>query len=160
MRGRTIRTSQKQTFLLALASGFSVTAAAREAKISRSAAYDIKACDSCFSEQWDSAVEESIDLLEDECRRRAMKQSDLLMIFLLRHRRPSVYRPPPRSAPAMLALSTEDVAALESARRIRSMSDQEIEEECREIERRRHLADEARAMADAVPHHRANGHGP
>jgi hypothetical protein len=160
MRGRTIRTAQKQTFVLALAAGHSVTAAAREAKVSRSAVYGLKDTDSLFSEQWDSAVEESVDLLEDECRRRALQQSDLLMIFLLRHRRPNVYRPSPRTAPAMLALSSEDVSALESVRRIRSMTDQEIEEECREIERRRRLADEARAMADAIPPHRGNGHGP
>jgi hypothetical protein len=38
------------------------------------------------------------------------------------------------------------------------MSDQEIETECREIERRHRLADEARAMADAIPRSRGNGH--
>lgn len=60
------------------------------------------------------AAEAGIDLLEDEARRRAMGGSDLLLIFLLRNRRPAVYRPsntpqlesvahePPRPAPVLV----------------------------------------------------------
>jgi hypothetical protein len=43
---------------------------------------------------WDDAIEAGTDLLEDIARRRAVAQSDLLLIFLLRARRPHVYMPP------------------------------------------------------------------
>jgi transposase-like protein len=94
---RPVRTPEKRSaFLTALSKGASVSAAAKRASIARSDAYAWKAADPDFSAAWDSAVEESIDILEAECRRRALKQSDLLLIFLLRHRRASVFRPPSR----------------------------------------------------------------
>jgi hypothetical protein len=53
--------------------------------------------DPSFAAEWLDAAEAGIDLLEDEARRRAMAGSDLLLIFLLRNRRPDVYRPPKTS---------------------------------------------------------------
>jgi hypothetical protein len=92
---RPVRTAEKRaTFLTAIAKGASVSEAARKASIPRSGAYAWRADDAAF----DEATEASIDLLETECRRRALKQSDLLLIFLLRHRRPAVFRPPSRVA--------------------------------------------------------------
>lgn len=101
------------------------------------------------------AEEESIDALEDEARRRALDGSDLSLIFLLKHRRPAVYRPP-RASAAVLAMSPEDIAAVEQARRMREMSSEEIEAEIAEIERRHALADAARAEVETLPRHRGN----
>jgi hypothetical protein len=84
--------------LASIAKGASVSEAARKALIARSAAYAWRADDAVFAAEWDSATEESVDALEAEARRRALKQSDLLMIFLLRHRRPDVFRPPNKVA--------------------------------------------------------------
>ena len=43
-------------------------------------------------ERLEEANETSTQLLEDEARRRAMKSSDLLLIFMLKARRPDIYR--------------------------------------------------------------------
>lgn len=81
-------------FLSAIGAGNSVTAACQAAQIARSAAYSWRADDPEFAAEWDDATDQGVDLLEDEARRRAMAQSDLLLIFMLRHHRPQVYRPP------------------------------------------------------------------
>jgi transposase-like protein len=96
---RPVRTPEKRAaFLASIAKGGSVSEAARKASIARSAAYAWKAEDPAFSSAWDSATEESVDALEAQARKRAMKNSDLLLIFLLRHRRPAIFRPPSRVA--------------------------------------------------------------
>ena len=74
-----------------------------------------------------------------------MAQSDLLLIFMLRHRRPQVFRPPR----TMLMADPELVRDAEQTRRIRGMTTEEIEAELAEIERRRAFAEAARAEADA-----------
>lgn len=92
---RTKRTLQKRKrFLSALAAGCSVTAASKAAAVGRTCLYRWRADDDTFARAWDDAAEQSIDLLEDECRKRAVAGSDLLLIFLLRNRRPHIYRPP------------------------------------------------------------------
>ncbi len=91
MNGRTIRTSKKaRQFLDALAAGMSVTAACAAVGIGRRTAYDWRDADEAFADDWDDACEASIDLLEDEARRRAMQVSDVLLIFLLKARRPAI----------------------------------------------------------------------
>ena len=147
MRGRTVRTKAKRRFIDEIASGKSVTAACAAAGIGRSSVYDMRCDDADFAAAWDDAEEQSVDLLEDEARRRALTPclpgSAPLLMFLLRHRRPSVYRPPPASA-AVVAMTAEDVADLEKARRLRSMTSAEIEAELEAIEAKRRFADEAR----------------
>lgn len=99
MARRTIRTTKKRgAFLGALAAGNSVTASCQAAGVGRVSVYEWRHDDEAFADQWDDAVEQSVDLLEDEARRRAMAQSDTLLIFLLKSRRPSIYRPPPLKA--------------------------------------------------------------
>jgi hypothetical protein len=115
MKQRTIRTPKKRrAFLTALAAGHSVATACQLSRIGRTAAYAWRDVDPTFAAEWHDAAEAGIDLLEDEARRRAMAGSDLLLIFLLRNRRPDIYRPakalqidsvtrePPRPAPVLL----------------------------------------------------------
>lgn len=95
MRTRTVRTAKRRNvFLTALAAGNTITASCELASIGRTAIYAWRNADPAFADAWDNATEASVDLLEAEARRRAMAQSDLLLIFLLRHHRPAVYRPP------------------------------------------------------------------
>jgi hypothetical protein len=93
MRGsRTIRTSKNRTAVLReLAAGWSVHSATRRAGIGYRSYYDWRDDDPTFRAEADAAMEASTDLLEDEARRRALDQSDLLLIFLLRSRRPAIY---------------------------------------------------------------------
>src|SRR4051794_25478936 len=94
-RARPVRTTKrKSVFLTALRAGNTISASAALAGLGRTALYQWRNADPALCRAWDDAVEEAIDLLEAEARRRAMKQSDLLLIFLLRHHRPALYRPP------------------------------------------------------------------
>jgi hypothetical protein len=123
MKQRTVRTPKRRhTFLAALASGLSVTTSCQLSRLGRTAAYAWRDDDPAFAAEWLDAAEAGIDLLEDEARRRAMGGSDLLLIFLLRNRRPDVYRPsktsqldsvahePPHPAPVLVI---QPVRALE-----------------------------------------------
>lgn len=113
---RTRRTSKKDpvaearvAFLEHLARGVSITAAAQAAGVGRRTVYEWRAADQTFAEAWDSALDEGSDLLEDEALRRAVhgvsrpvavgkqvvdvvEYSDVLLIFLLKARRPERYR--------------------------------------------------------------------
>jgi hypothetical protein len=96
---RPVRTAEKRAaFLTAIAKGASVSEASRKASIPRSGAYAWRSDDAAFAAEWDAATEESVDALGAQARKRAMRSSDLLLIFLLRHRRPAVFRPPNRVA--------------------------------------------------------------
>jgi hypothetical protein len=53
--------------------------------------YDWRSGDADFAAAWDAAVETGTDMLEDEATRRALEGSDLLLIFLLRAKRPELY---------------------------------------------------------------------
>lgn len=113
-------TTRKGKFLTALAAGSSVAAAASAAGIGRSSAYRWRD-DPAFADPWDNAEEEGVDLLEDAARVRAlspdMPGSTATLLFLLRHRRPERYRPPPASA-AAVSLAPDDLRAVEEHRRI------------------------------------------
>jgi hypothetical protein len=78
--------------------------------VSRRGAYDAKEADTEFSKEWEEAVEESIELMEAEARRRAFegvlepvfyqgeecgtirKYSDTLLMFILKAKKPKEYR--------------------------------------------------------------------
>lgn len=106
-------------FLEALSKTGNVRVACGHSGISRGAAYEMRGRDSAFSEQWDDAIDEAVDILEQECRRRAIqgvererwvrtgsdehgrptfKQvverefSDNLLMFLLKAHRPDKFR--------------------------------------------------------------------
>ena len=64
----------------------------RKSGISRQAAYHAYDADEEFKSEWDSALEQACDSLEKEARRRALGQSDTLLIFLLKAHRPGKFR--------------------------------------------------------------------
>ena len=87
-------TNLQRGFLTALAMGHSITGASRVVGMSRANAYRwIK--DSFFRESYDLALEFGTQTLEDYALMRATDQdspSDSILMFLLRSRRPEVYR--------------------------------------------------------------------
>lgn len=92
-RGRTVRTPKKrEQFLAELSLGKSVSAGARACAMSRQAAYEWRAADKEFARQWDEAIEEGTDLLEDVAKTEAVGGNTTLLIFLLKARRPDMYR--------------------------------------------------------------------
>jgi len=78
--------------LIALENTGSVTEAAQAAHMGRSLVYQHRRNDPLFAAAWDEAIEKACDLLEDEARRRAFNGSDVLLMFLLKGRRPQVWR--------------------------------------------------------------------
>lgn len=100
----------RQRFLASLATGASISAAAKAAGVARQTPYKWRSDDKEFEERWVSSLETGTDALEDEARRRAhdgvkrpvyhggkrvgyvQEHSDQLMMFLLRARRPEKYR--------------------------------------------------------------------
>lgn len=99
----------KPLFLEKLREHANISRAAKDAGISRKTVYKERDNSTTFANEWDDALEEGIDYLEEEARRRAFegvdeplmfqgikvgtvrKYSDTLMIFLLKGRRPDVY---------------------------------------------------------------------
>jgi hypothetical protein len=55
-------------------------------------AYDWRKADADFAKAWDAALEAGTDVLEDIALQRAKLQSDTLIIFLLKARRPEKYK--------------------------------------------------------------------
>jgi hypothetical protein len=86
------RHNWRPAFLQAFAATGIVVAAARAAGISRTQAYRARGRSPQFAQAWAQAEEEAIEILEAEARRRAMSVSDILLIFLLKARRPNIYR--------------------------------------------------------------------
>jgi hypothetical protein len=66
--------------------------ACQVAGVHRSTLYDHVEKNPDFAKQIELAREDAIELLELEARNRALKKSDLLLIFLLKSLRPDVYR--------------------------------------------------------------------
>jgi hypothetical protein len=92
MANRTKLTPLRGDRLLAkLRLGYSISAACRAERISRTAYYDWRKDDPEFATAADLAIEDGTDVLEDAARNRAVKQSDMLLTFLLKHRRPATY---------------------------------------------------------------------
>lgn len=111
MSNRTKLTPEKRDeFLTLLSETCNVTKSAQAIGISRQCAYDNRDADPAFASAWDNAIEEAVDLLEQEAQRRAFKgtqrpvfhqgkecgviqeYSDTLAIFLLKAHRPKKYR--------------------------------------------------------------------
>jgi hypothetical protein len=95
---RTIRTPEKRRILLeGVASGLSVTSAARRAGIrSRNAIYQWKKADPTFADELEGAYEHGTDTLVDVALRRALMpdpRHDALLMFLLRSRDPRRFNP-------------------------------------------------------------------
>ncbi|HXV74493.1 MAG TPA: hypothetical protein VD713_07170 [Sphingomonadales bacterium] len=100
---------KKRAFLKALAASGVVAVAARAVGLAASGAYQARAQDKIFAREWDAALEEALDALEAELRRRAMTgtrkpvfyrgkkcgsvrtYSDRLGMFLLKRRRPHLF---------------------------------------------------------------------
>ena len=112
MANRTKRTPEKyEKFLESLRkTGGNIARACRAEGIARNTAYEWRKDDTEFAKQWDEAIDEGIDELEQEARRRALdglektifykgeaigterEYSDTLMIFLLKGNRPEKYK--------------------------------------------------------------------
>jgi hypothetical protein len=82
----------RQPFLDALAQHGNVSRAAKVARISRNHLYRARHDDPDFAAQWDAAKDRGLDSLEDVANARARKDSDTLLIFLLKAHRPEKYR--------------------------------------------------------------------
>src|SRR5690348_6027113 len=100
----------KATFLRTLARYGNVSRACKAARINRDTAYAWRKLDRAFSLAWDRALEDAVEVLEQEAWRRAVKgtqkpvfhegvqcgsvrvYSDSLMQFLLRGAAPKKYR--------------------------------------------------------------------
>jgi hypothetical protein len=107
---RRIDSAVRFEFLGLLAKGWSATRAARATGFSRQRFYELRARDDAFRDDWAAAVDQGTDRLEDEAYRRAVEgvrepifsrgevvgerrmYSDRLIEFLLKARRPAVYR--------------------------------------------------------------------
>lgn len=123
----TITPRQRGMFLEKLTQTANVTASAQASGFDRRTAYDMRSVDPDFAAAWDDALEQSIDTLEAEARRRAMdgvqepvvsmgriveviddagnkaplyvrKYSDTLMITLLKAHRGHRFNPTPAQA--------------------------------------------------------------
>lgn len=82
----------RKKFLDALAKGYSQSRAADEANVSVGALKKWRKDDEDFAQDWEEAIEAGTDKLEDRARDRAMRDSDGLMIALLKARRPDKFR--------------------------------------------------------------------
>jgi len=89
---RKARRDWRPAFLAAFAEAGSVATACRAAGINRSTVYRERQRNEEFALAWADTEEGVTDMLEAEALRRAMEDSDRLLIMLLRARRPAVYR--------------------------------------------------------------------
>lgn len=79
-------------FIRCLHEGDGVNQAAKRAGVGRRTLYDHRAANPEFAEAWSEAVEHGTEALEKEAHRRAIEGSDTLIMFLLKARRPEMYR--------------------------------------------------------------------
>lgn len=109
-RGTGLTPKKRAAFIEVLRAAANVTAAAKAIGMSREAVYKLRHRDAAWADAWDNAIEEAVDTLEQEARRRAfhgveepvhyqgarvdtvLRYSDTLMIFLLKAHRPEKYR--------------------------------------------------------------------
>jgi hypothetical protein len=83
---------KRVAFLAHIAAGGTVTAAARSIAMSRRNAYFVRDADPEFAAAWDDAWEEGTERLEQVAIERGMEKSDVLLIFMLKGRKPDTYR--------------------------------------------------------------------
>lgn len=91
-RARKPRRDWTKPFLAALEEGETVSGACRAARINRTTAYRRRVADEDFALAWHDLEESATDRLEATAYRRALEGSDRLMEFLLKARRPDLYR--------------------------------------------------------------------
>jgi hypothetical protein len=60
--------------------------------VARRTVYNARDADPEFAEQWDDALNQSLDVLEHEVYQRALKDDAQLAMFLLKAHRPATYR--------------------------------------------------------------------
>lgn len=119
-------------FLKALSEEPNVSRACKEARVPRSTAYHAREEDAKFRQAWDEAIDDGVDVLEQEARRRALTGSDTLMIFLLK-----AYRRERFGDKATIDLNVSDLreAAIAKAREL-GLSEQDAIETADDIEKR------------------------
>jgi|ERR1041385_4259116 hypothetical protein len=81
-------TEWQEIFLQVLARGSTIESAAQAAGIHRATAFRHRKTDKQFAELWDHAVESGTDVLEEIALKRAAEHSDMLLLALLKARRP------------------------------------------------------------------------
>ena len=82
----------KKVFLECYPEGFTITQTSKMAGVNRGAFYYWMEHDPQFVKDFEIAKQSAIDMLETEARRRAMKCSDTLLIFLLKGAAPDKYK--------------------------------------------------------------------
>jgi hypothetical protein len=82
----------RPAFIAALRNSGNVRASCHAADVSRETVYNHREASAEFRADWDSALEDAIDVLEATARQRAQASSDTLLIFLLKAHRPDKYR--------------------------------------------------------------------
>ena len=83
---------KREKFLIALGKMPNISSACRQVGIARHTAYNHRKTDAEFKAAWDDAIEIGVDALEEVAMKRAKKESDTLLIFLLKAHRPEKYR--------------------------------------------------------------------
>lgn len=91
-RGTPKSAEDRDRFLEAFAQLGTVVAACAATNIGRRTVYTWRDDDPDFAARWREAEEDATQNLEAEAVRRATSGSDVLLIFLLKARRPAVYR--------------------------------------------------------------------
>lgn len=82
----------RDKFTQHLAKTGNVSKSARLAGVPRRTVYDERDKNPDFAQAWEDALEEGADELEEEARKRALADSDTLLIFLLKGLKPDKYR--------------------------------------------------------------------
>jgi hypothetical protein len=88
----TIEKDWGAAFLAHISRTGNVLRSAEAAGVTRQACYARRDTDPAFAAGWASAMEDAADVLEEIAWDRGRKQSDLLLIFLLRGLKPEKYR--------------------------------------------------------------------
>ena len=83
----------EERFLVAFEHTVNVSKAAKKVGIARSTAYTYRKDNPEFKRKWDDIEDARLDDLEVEGYRRAEEESDTLLIFILKARRPARYNP-------------------------------------------------------------------
>lgn len=83
---------KKARFIAELRKMPNVSRAARLAKVSRRTAYNHYETDETFRAEWDDALTEGVEALEESAWQQAKSGSETLTIFLLKAHKPDKYR--------------------------------------------------------------------
>lgn len=102
-----------------------ITEACRHADVNRSTAYRARKNDPDFAAAWDELEEAMIEELESEAHRRAITGSDRLLEFLLKAKRPDVYRE---------RVSIEDDRAKREREEAEKLTDEELDEKLSDVD--------------------------